>query len=96
MLLELLAKLALAKCQFCGTFFECGLGRQNLLSNVVNENLKRAIAINKGLVFWLRDLSDRKKRLGIGRGSDGFTMERRFICRECVEHFYGGIQSNGV
>lgn len=87
MSLELVRKLALARCQICGTFFETGSTRQNL-SNVTKENVHRAISANKGLIFWLRDLSDRKKQLGIGRGFEGFTAEMRFICRECIQTFF--------
>ncbi len=89
MSLELIARLALANCQLCGTVFECGRDRQNRLSNVTKGNLPLAVAKNKGLVFWLRALSDRKKRLGIGRGQEGFTVEKRFVCPECVQQFFG-------
>lgn len=95
MSLELIARLALAKCQLCGTVFECGRDRQNRLSNVTKENLPLAVAKKKGLVFWLRALSDRKKKLGIGRGDDGFTVEKRFVCPECVQQFFAVTLKDG-
>jgi hypothetical protein len=96
MSLELIARLALAKCQFCGTVFECGRDRKSRFSNVTKENIALAASKNKGLVFWLRALSDRKKALGIGRGEDGFTVEKRFVCPECIQHFFSVVSNHGT
>jgi hypothetical protein len=95
MALELIARLGLAKCQFCGTVFECGRDRKNRFSNVTKENVALAVSKNKGLMFWLRALSDRKKELGIGRGHDGFTAEKRFVCPECIQHFFSAVTNGG-
>lgn len=83
--LELLTKLALAKCQVCGAFFESGSPGKNWLSNVTRNSFKHAVKKEKGLVFWLCDLADRKRKFGLARGDPGYTMEKRFICPECVQ-----------
>ncbi len=85
---EVIAKLRLAKCQICESYFETGNARNDLYSNVSKENMRNAAKNERGLLFWLRGLSNRKKKLGIGRGKAGFTMEKRFLCPECVQMFF--------
>lgn len=95
MSLEIITKLALAKCQICGTFFESGKDHHSWYSKAA-KNLKTAVAMNKGLAFWLHDLSTRKKRVGIGRGDEGFTVEKRFVCPECIQNLFAGANRNGT
>ena len=85
--LELLLKLALVKCELCGSFFESGEPRANWLSNVSRNSFGLAFRKEKGLVFWLYDLGKRKQRIGIARGDTGYpgTFEKRFVCPECVQ-----------
>lgn len=83
--LKLIEKMALGKCQLCGTFFEIGTPK-NHYAHLSRENLKKALAGEKGMMFWNRELADRKRRIGLRGSKDGdTTYERRFICPDCVE-----------
>jgi hypothetical protein len=87
---ELLAKLALVKCQICGTFFESGTAGKNWLSNVTRNRFDRAVKQpRKGLVFWLQQLAERKRKFGLAHGEEGYpgSFEKRFICPECIGVF---------
>ena len=59
--LLLLENLALGKCQLCDSFFELG---ENL-SSLSREDLKNAINDKKGLIFWSREVAERKNKVGI-------------------------------
>ena len=84
--LELLAKLAVVKCLLCGAFFESGGPRKGWLSGLTKRDLQDAIKEQKGLVFWLYELAERKRKFGIAHGDKGFpgSFEKRFLCRDCV------------
>ncbi len=85
--LRLLEKLRLGKCQFCGSFFETSdLKSGRHYSKLTSENLKKAVREKKGLIFWNYEVAKRKDKLGI-RQTDYDTVERRFICPDCVEVF---------
>jgi hypothetical protein len=86
MALSLLEKLALGKCRLCGSFFEIGRSKNNQFSNLARENIQRAIKNEKGLIFWNRELAERKHKLGMRVSTDGTTNERRFICRDCIQY----------
>jgi hypothetical protein len=81
--LLLLEALGLGRCRLCDSFFEIG-SAENLWSNVIGDNVQRAIKQEKGLVFWSEEVADRKRRLGLTNAPKGYTDERRFICAECV------------
>lgn len=84
MSLLLVEKLGLAHCQFCGSFFEIApLPKKNLYANVTRENLRKAARDGKGIWFWNWEMGERKKRLGV-RETRFDTVERRFICKDCV------------
>jgi hypothetical protein len=83
--LLLLEKLALGKCQICGSFIEIGQNKQKQFSNLTREDLEKAIKEKKGVIFWNYELADRKNKLGIRISSS--THERRFVCWECVQIF---------
>lgn len=83
MSLQLIEKLALGRCQLCGTFFEIGSGKDHRFSKVSREDFAKAYNENKGIIFWNRELSERKNRTGV-RKTDGTTFERRFLCPDCV------------
>jgi hypothetical protein len=85
MQLRLFESLHLGKCQLCQSLFEIGTADGNNYTKVARENIKRAIREEKGLVFWNRELAERKRRLGLTRNKeDESTWERRFICPDCV------------
>jgi hypothetical protein len=94
MSLELVERMALGKCQFCGSFFEIGAGKLNRFSKVSKENFARALANCKGLMFWNRELSERKKKLRIRVSKNDLTYERRYICPDCI--YYVLAQVNGA
>ena len=82
--LALLERLALGHCQLCGSLFRLGKpGRR--FANVTRENVPQAIAKQKGIIFWNREVADRKERLGVRSTGDDTTYERRFLCPDCVD-----------
>jgi hypothetical protein len=84
--LRLFEALRLGFCQLCDSLFKIGEpeggGRYK---NVCRENVAKAIKEQKGLVFWNRELADRKGKLGL-RGDGSVTYERRFVCPDCVQY----------
>lgn len=85
--LRLFEALRLGKCQLCDSIFQIGSPEGGAAySNVARENIKRAIDGEKGLVFWNREVAERKRLLGIrGSKDDDTTWERRFFCPDCVD-----------
>lgn len=83
---SLLEKMRLAKCQLCESYIEIG-DEKNRYTKVSKENFNKAITDDKGLIFWNRELSDRKARHGIRIGKENTTYERRFLCSDCVTLF---------
>ena len=71
--------------------FEIGTGKMNPFSRLKRENIKKAIAEEKGLMFWNRELADRKAKLGIRPTKNETTFERRFICPDCIENFFAEL-----
>jgi hypothetical protein len=97
MSMELVECMALGKCQLCGTFFDIGVAERggNRWSRVSRENFQRALANDKGLMFWNRQLAERKSKLGIRVAKDGGTYERRFICPDCIHYVLAQIAGTG-
>lgn len=91
MSLELIERLALGQCQFCGTFFDIGKSKDNRFSGLTRRNVTAANELGKGLIFWNQALADRKRRLGIRQTKVGWSHERRFVCAECVETIFGPL-----
>jgi hypothetical protein len=89
---QLLERLALGRCQFCDNIFQIG-DQKRWYGNVTRENIKKAIADGKGIIFWNSEISNRKAKLGIR--SDKFIWERRFICPDCVERVISQLGQNG-
>ncbi len=90
MYLELMERMALGKCQLCGTFFETGVAT-NRYSNLSREKFAKAVDQEKGLMFWNRELAARKSKVGIKVTRDGSTFERRFICSECIQNVFSQV-----
>lgn len=82
--LALLERLALGRCQLCGSLFSLGKPGHRF-ANVTRENLQQAFAKEKGLMFWNREVAERKERLGVRTTGDDSTYERRFLCRDCIK-----------
>jgi hypothetical protein len=82
--LLLLDQLGLGRCQLCGCFFETG-GSKREYSNMVREDVAKAIEKEKGLIFWNYAVAERKHKLRIRTAPDT-SYERRFICPECVQN----------
>lgn len=93
MQLGLFEKLRLGRCQLCDSIFEIGApDGNNLYSKVARENIKRAIEEDKGMLFWNREVAERKRRLGIrGNKDNDTTYERRFFCPDCVDAILGQL-----
>ncbi len=81
--LALMEKLALGCCQICNSTFQIGKSKATF-ANLARENLKRAFDKKQGVMFWNREVAERKHRLGLRPRRDGSTFERRFICPDCV------------
>ncbi len=92
--LRLFEALKLGRCQLCDSIFEIGSPDGNRYSNLSKENVKRAIEHQKGLVFWNREVAERKRLLGIRSKDDFSTWERRFICPDCVQTVLKQLHSN--
>ena len=88
--LLVLERMALGQCRVCGSFFETGKP-ENRFSNLTRERLKTAIEKEKGMMFWNREVSDRKQRLKIRNTTDGSTYERRFICPDCISSVFSQL-----
>lgn len=86
--LLLLGRLALGKCQLCGSFFETGDIERNRFNKLSRENFKKALKDEKGLMFWNRAVAERKNKLGVRETKDGATYERRYICPDCIDNFF--------
>lgn len=86
----LLEKLRLGKCQFCESFFEIGKGAK-WLSNM-SKKVDKAIEKEKGLIFWNYEVAERKRRLKIGKGHEGWSFERRYICPDCVYYILAELK----
>ncbi len=83
--LRLMENLALGCCQICNTIFQIGESKRTY-ANLARENLKFAFEKHKGVMFWNREIANRKNRLKIRETEDGTTYERRFICPDCVDY----------
>jgi hypothetical protein len=86
--LQLLEALKLGRCQLCDSIFNIGDpdGGSHRFSNLARENLRKALSAEKGLMFWNREVADRKNKLRLRVTPDGMSFERRFICPDCVFH----------
>jgi hypothetical protein len=89
--LLLMEKLALGYCQVCNSIFQIGESKRTF-ANLARENLKLAFNKHKGVMFWNREVAQRKNRLGLRPTKDGSTYERRFICPDCVEQLFSRFQ----
>jgi len=93
--LRLLETLRLGRCQLCASVFNIGDpdGGNNRFSNLARENLRKAIASEKGLMFWNREVAARKHRLRLRVSRDGTTYERRFLCPDCISYVVSQLAS---
>lgn len=82
--LAFMEQLALGNCQVCGSMFKIGNYHEGKFRNLTRENIKSAIDKEKGLMFWNREVANRKNKLGLRKTEDGTTFERRFICPDCL------------
>ncbi len=90
----LLEKLALGHCQLCGSVFQIGV-RPKRFSNLTREKIGKAIELERGVMFWNREVADRKRRLGIRNSAEENTFERRFICPDCVSGVFSQLRGEG-
>ena len=81
--LALLERMGLGHCQLCGSLFKVGVPNRRF-ANVAREDFRKAFDKDKGLMFWNREVADRKERLGVRTTGDDTTYERRFLCPDCV------------
>lgn len=88
--LSVIEKLALGKCQMCGSFFELGdlKSKYSRWRNVSRANVDKAVHDEKGFMFWNYEVAKRKDKIGIRQVNYDTTYERRYICPECVSTFF--------
>lgn len=92
--LLLLERMGMGRCQLCGSYFQLGDVRKPAVkrySRVSRENIKKARAQERGMMFWNREVDERKRRTGVQTRGDDLTYERRFLCPDCVEHVLGQL-----
>ena len=93
--LSLLEKLALGKCQICGSFFETGnINDKYPKWKNLSRDLDKAVKEEKGFVFWNWEVADRKDKAGIKPLKIDTTYERRYVCPECVTNFFYDPKKN--
>jgi hypothetical protein len=80
MWLEMARQLGCYQCRVCGTFVEVERGYKNL----ARDDVLKAIAAHKGLIYWHEELADRKYKAGVATHGSEDSYERRVVCRECV------------
>ncbi len=86
---SLLEGMALGRCQICESIFETGeKGRR--YANITRENIDKAIEEEKGVMFWNREVSERKAKLGLRSGR--YVYERRFVCPDCVWSLFSQLK----
>lgn len=90
--LRLLEVLGLGKCQLCASVFKLGVSAKNRFGRLSRENLARAIDLERGLMFWNREVAERKNKLGLRVTKDGSTNERRFLCPDCIGYVFAQLQ----
>ena len=83
--LELIEKLHMSICTICNGFFKRG-ERHKFRKNVVGESSvdfrARAVAEERGLMYWLREQDDRES-------SEDRYYFRRYICADCTKALFG-------
>lgn len=80
--LRMLECLHLGTCRLCGSCFK--LGEDRRYGNLAREDVSKAIKQEKGILFWNRETSERKRSMGIRGGREDITYQRRFVCPDCV------------
>jgi len=91
--LHLLEALRLGRCQLCASVFNIGRpdGEGGRFANLSREDVRRAIASEKGLMFWNHEVAERKRKLRVRLSPHGTTYERRFICPDCMYSVVGQL-----
>jgi hypothetical protein len=80
---ELIEKLGYSICTICNTPFR--RGEPGKWSKHVRRSLERAYDEEKGLVYWLYEPDQRRKR------RLKYNYVRRYICPDCVWNLYGEV-----
>jgi hypothetical protein len=89
--LRLFEKLLLGTCTLCSSVFKLGDPEASSWGNISSEDIQRAIKLNKGLLFGLREVDERRVKLRLTRGSK-YIETRRLICPDCVSQVLGPLQ----
>jgi hypothetical protein len=90
---RLFEKLQLGTCTLCGSLFELGDPDASSWHNVCIENVQRAAHLKKGLLYGLREVDERKVKLGLDRGT-AYIETRRLICPDCVSLVLGPVHTS--
>ena len=78
MRLELVEKLRFSLCTVCGTLFRRRGADTRSSTETSRAGLRRASRHDKGLVYWLPKLAERRK------DSRAYLYQRRYVCVDCV------------
>jgi hypothetical protein len=91
--LRIVEAVGYGRCALCGTLFRTGEDpKRNRFSRLAREDVARAIKAEKGLMFWNRELAERKRRLGLRRSEEDSTFERRYFCPDCVMYVLADLR----
>ena len=77
---ELIEKLKYAQCSTCGSIFRKGEGSSS--NNQVVRNLYKAISEEKGYIYWLWEVNNRRRK------KLSYNYIRRYICPDCVQALF--------
>jgi hypothetical protein len=87
--LSLLEKLALGKCQSCGSFFTTGnINKKYNKWENLSRVMETAYDNYKGFWWWHEESGKRKTKMGISNHQGDEYSDRRFMCPDCVYAFF--------
>lgn len=93
--LELVARMALGRCQLCGTFFDIGDSKTKRFTKV-SKLYARAADSEKGLMFFNFELAGRKNKLGIRPEKKRWSHQRRYLCPDCIGNVFAQASKTSV
>ncbi len=84
---DLIEKLGYSECTICGALFRRG-DMSNFRRHVRTGvgGLGRAYDTDRGLMYWLDSVAERKKA-----ARTGYVTARRYICPDCVYNLFGEV-----
>jgi hypothetical protein len=89
--LELLQRLAYARCTICGSLFRTGTTKMRRFSEVSRSTSRGAVLKaarqERGFVYWLEDPTIPSLHVD----EKGYLYNRRYLCKDCVANLFGEL-----